>query len=283
MGLNFTMEDYYYGKVDNIEILKEKIWSSEYKLKKKYSFIEFEPLIEELGDSKELFDIFQKYSKIKMVNVKSSYKDKNMTPYDFIKIHLNNTYAYTCVKDCYLSKEYYKKLYYAKNMYFETKENIDKNGIDFINVESIIKNIEDNYKESDRIKLFSNNKKMDLNFNQFKEIANDYIDKIALNFKPIDLYEEDEYGDNFDFETGFSDDNYAVSYINKSITGYFRNKYKKNMGVTTDGKVNLSECTNCGKYYIKKSNRSKYCAKCSKEIKLQNDREIQRKRYNSRI
>lgn len=49
------------------------------------------------------------------------------------------------------------------------------------------------------------------------------------------------------------------------------------------GQNRVSTCEKCDKLVKQKSNRSKYCKKCAKEIKLQNDREIQRRRYNSRI
>lgn len=42
------------------------------------------------------------------------------------------------------------------------------------------------------------------------------------------------------------------------------------------------ECEKCGILIEKKSNKTKYCPSCAKEIKLENDRRIQRERYNSR-
>lgn len=41
-------------------------------------------------------------------------------------------------------------------------------------------------------------------------------------------------------------------------------------------------CERCGELIEKSSNKTKYCNKCSILVKLENDREIQKKRYNSR-
>ena len=41
-------------------------------------------------------------------------------------------------------------------------------------------------------------------------------------------------------------------------------------------------CENCGVSIIKTNNKMKYCSECKREVKLKNDREIQKIRYNSR-
>jgi len=41
-------------------------------------------------------------------------------------------------------------------------------------------------------------------------------------------------------------------------------------------------CEKCNKWIVPKNNKTKYCVKCAKEVKLENDRQIQQKRYNSR-
>ena len=41
-------------------------------------------------------------------------------------------------------------------------------------------------------------------------------------------------------------------------------------------------CEVCGERVEKESNKAKYCEKCAREIKLENDRKLQKLRYNSR-
>jgi len=43
---------------------------------------------------------------------------------------------------------------------------------------------------------------------------------------------------------------------------------------------NIINCEECSILFIPTSNKSKYCSVCSKEVKLENDRRIQRERYN---
>lgn len=263
MGLNFIMEDYSTGMLDTIDEVKERIWKSKYEFKKIYSSISFEPLVEELGGSEEIYELFLKYSNTPIINVKSNYSDNNMNCYDFIKIHINNTWAYVCEKDCYLPKEYYKRMHFAKNLYF----NVLKNGeLCFENIKS---QLEENYKEADKIKLFANNRKMSIDWDEFKRRVDIYLDRISVNFKPIDVYEEENPDNDIDFENilGYTDDNYAVSYINKSLTGYFRTEYIKNMGLSIGKGYKYKECCSCGKLILKGHHSKKYCLSCSVKIK----------------
>lgn len=280
MSLNFIMEDYSTGILDNINEVKENIWKSKYVFKKVYNKVYFEPLIEELGGSTELYELFLQYSDIPVINVKSSYSDDNMNCYDFIKIHINNTWAYVCEKDCYLPKEYYKRIHYPKNLYFEI---VKSNNFNYGDIKA---KLEDNKLEYDKIKSFANNRKMDIDWDEFRNRVDKYLDRISLNFKPVDVYEDENPENDIDFETiiGYTDDNYAVSYINKSLTGYFRKEYIKNMGLPTGNDYEFKECCNCGKLILKEyKSKRKYCNECSIKVNLIKDRENKRIKYNSRI
>jgi hypothetical protein len=278
MGLNFIMEDYSTGMIDTIDEVKNAIWNSKYTFTKIYSTIEFEPRIEELCGSEELYSLFGKYSKLQCINVKSKYLDDNMVSYDFIRIHVNNTWAYVCEKDCYLPKEYYKRMHYAKALYFETVKKISKG--EKIDITDLADKLNTNYLETDRIKLFANNRKMNISWSEYVDKVNMYLDRISVNFKPVDVYEEENPDNDIDFENliGYTDDNYAVSYINKSLTGYFRTEYIKNMGLPTNGRNEYKECVCCGKFILKGHHLKKYCSDCSKEKTFNNKKKYDKKR-----
>ncbi len=282
MSLNFIMEDYSVGMIDNIEEAKENIRNSKYEFKKIYNKIEFKPLLSELGGSEELLDTFNKYSTTDMVNIKSSYKDEGMTSYDYIKIHINNTWAFVCEKDCYLPKPYYKKLYFSKNKYYDLVKEIKKNGLHNVDIASLKEELENNKLDYEKDKLFANNRKMDISRAEFDKRVDTYLDKISCNFKPVDIYEEENFGDegsDIDMMEGWTDDNYAISYICKSLTGYFRNEYIKNMGLTTGNGKEFKTCCECGLYFVKKKfSPRKYCEKCSVEV----NRRKTSKKYNKK-
>lgn len=284
MSLNFIMEDYAMGMIDNIEEVKERIWASKYQFKRIYSYIEFPLRLESLGGSDRLYDIFLPYTKIKMINVKSCYKDEDMNSYDYIKIHINNIWAYSCVKDCYLPKVYYKELYFAKNTYYNTIKEIEKNDLININIEEIERQLLENKEKYEKEKLFANNRKMKMNFDEFKVKVNMYLDRISCNFKPIDIYEEETFGevdfDNMDFWT---DDNYAVGYINKSLTGYFRMEYLEAMGVKRGKNKKYGICCECGRYFEKKfRSRRKYCKECAERVEKVNKAKRDKNRIRNR-
>jgi len=270
MGLNFIMEDYSTGMIDSIDEVKKRIWGSKYRFTKLYNTIEFEPRLEELSGSNELYALFEVYSKLPCINVKSKYNDDNMTAYDFIRIHINNTWTYVCEKDCYLPKEYYRRMYYAKELYFETVGKI-KEGV-IVDIQDLSDRLEKNYSEADRIKRFANNRKMDISWDEYVKRVNMYLDRISVNFKPVDVYEEENPFNDIDFENliGYSDDNYAVSYINKSITGYFRNEYIESMGIPRNQECKIKECSECGRLIKITTSNNKYCKSCARLKKIEN-------------
>lgn len=278
MSLNFIMEDYSTGMLEDISEVKNNIWNSKYRFKKEYNTISFEPRVEELNGSDELYQIFLQYSNIPCINVKSKYSDDNMDSYDYIRIHINNTWAYVCEKDCYLTKEYYKRLHYAKSLYMQIVKDFSS-----IDLEKIKMELEDNYKEAERIKLFANNRKMSISWDEYVNKVNMYIDRISVNFKPVDIYEEENPDNDIDFEEliGYTDDNYAVSYINKSLTGYFRNEYLKNMNLPIGKRYQYKECCNCGKLILSEYRKcTKYCSDCASKIKQS---QVNKSKRNKRL
>lgn len=90
---------------------------------------------------------------------------------------------------------------------------------------------------------------------------------------------EKEHGWDFKISVdGWSEDNYIVKYFCKSLTGYMKNYINKINGISRYKKY--IECEVCGVLTEIKSNRTKYCRGCAREIEKENGKIRFRKWYN---
>jgi hypothetical protein len=197
-----------------------RLWKSNYTYKtykKYYTYIVKDDLLENRID---LIELFNKYSMIEY-SVCRSFYDKQLTPIDYIRIHINNMYGYLTDKNVYLSKQYYQLLLTPKHEYFSTIDKI-KNGevADCLEIE---KRIVDSFTEADRIKQESIDKKLNLSWKEYKKLINSYIERLFNNYIPLEDYECKHGWEMHVNVDGWSEDNYAVKYFCKSLTGYLRN------------------------------------------------------------
>ena len=111
-----------------------------------------------------------------------------------------------------------------------------------------------------------------MDYTHFKKIVNLYLKRIFKNYVPPDVYEEKhpvtEIKSIYD---GWGEDSYVVTYIIRSLKGYFLNRMVK----YTSGKY--IECK-CGEMTLKNSNRQLMCEKCWKESRI----DINRRYYENR-
>ena len=221
--------------------------------KKYYTYIVKDELLQHRTD---LIELFNKYSIVEY-SVCRSFYDRQLTPFDYIRIHINNMYGYLTDKNVYLSKEYYQLLLIPKHEYFSTIDKL-KNGelVDYEEVENRIINAFD---EAEKVKQQSIEKKLNLTFKEYKMLINSYISRLFINYIPLHEYEEKHGWEMHVNVDGWSEDNYIVKYFCKSLTGYLRN-YIKSLSIKD------KKCITCDIAIESTSNRQKYCDKCKKEI-----------------
>lgn len=113
--------------------------------------------------------------------------------------------------------------------------------------------------------VWTNNKKFEnVDYSHFKKIVNLYLKRIFGNYVPPDVYEQKhpvtEIKSIYD---GWGEDSYVVTYIIRSLKGYFLNRMAK----YNSGKY--IECA-CGEMVFKKTPNSnvKYCKLCLYEREL---------------
>lgn len=271
IDLTEILEDYKDGddklKKDILIDFKKKLWSSKCKFKKytkKYSFIIDENIILR----QDLKDLLSQYNSIEYMVNKSIYKSK-MSSIDYIKVHINNLYGVKFDNDVYLYKKYYDYLLTPKKEYFKIINFIKQGGDESkIDIEHIEKNIIRSLELAKKEKMKSINRKCNLKWTEYKKLINKYIERIFNNFIPLEEYEDD---DNWEIDNviidGWNEDNYIISYICTSLSGYIKNYCNSYFNIKKNKKYIY--CINCGIPIEKINNKIKYCKLCAKKINIQ--------------
>jgi hypothetical protein len=241
------------------------LWDSKYTLKKHKKYYSYEIDKEIFKDRHDLVSLFEQYKIIEFIFCKSYYK-KRLDYIDYIRVHVNNMYAYLVDTTVYLPKEYYQLLLTPKKEYFNALNKL-KNG-EQVKFEDVKYKIEFALMEAEEIKSHALQNKINLKWPEYKKLINTYIERIFNNYIPPHEY-ENEHGWEMKVNVdGWNENNYIVKYFCKSLTGYLRN-YAKNLNKVRTQK----KCLNCGVDIDTTSNRQKYCDECNKIIKSKQKKE----------
>lgn len=260
---------YYYELGDENEketILKEfkkMLWGSKCKFKKykrKYNYTVDKDLIKD----RKLIDIFTSHESIEYMVAKGKYKSK-LNSIDYIRVKVNNLYGYYCDRDTYYKSEYYKCITVPKNEYIKLVRKIIAE--ESINIVDIKYKIERSLDEAEMYRKQSTSNKLNITWNDHKNIINGFIEKIFENYKPLEEVEDDSWEIDSVIIDGWNEDNYIISYFSKSLSGYYKNYVRKAAGISKYKEYIY--CEACGKLTEKTSNRTKYCHICAKEKKLE--------------
>jgi hypothetical protein len=252
-----------YKTVENKQMVIDEfinlLWSSKYTLKKHKKVYSYEIDEEIFRDRQDLIELFSKYKLIEFTFCKSYYK-KRLDYIDYIRVHVNNMYAYLVDTTVYLPKEYYQLLLTPKKEYFKTLSML-KNG-EKVDYEEVKYKIEFSLIEAEEIKSQVLHNKINLKWSEYKKLINTYIERIFNNYLSPAEY-ENEHGWEMKVNVdGWNENNYIVKYFCKSLTGYLRNY----MTSLKPKEIKKKFCVGCGKEIKSKSNRQKYCDDCKKKV-----------------
>ncbi|MCD3319541.1 hypothetical protein G8V07_14225 [Clostridium botulinum D/C] len=213
----------FYQNVDNEEQKMEifnrflkMLWNSKCKYRKYNKHIKFN-LKGGVLQNPHLCKIFEQYKDIQYPVIQSIYKNTSLESIDYIKIHINNLYAYNFDKDVYYNKEYYTLLYKAKKEYYNTLEHIEN-----ININELEEKLKDTYNKASEIKAEYMSKKYDVNWEDYEEYINKCLRKTFNNYKSIEQLQEDGIWEDKFTSANWDEDNHVISYICNCLTGYVR-------------------------------------------------------------
>jgi hypothetical protein len=267
--LNEVLQEYRDMRMDTDKeaVIKDFIsdlWKSKCGFKKETKYVSFNVDHGLFKDRPDLIELFERYNNIPYKICKSFYQ--KVEHIDFIKIKINNLYAYYVDKDVYCGKDYYSLLRKAKNEYFKTLKLI-KEGVEEVDSHKIERTITDALAKADNIKKHMGERKIQISWSEYKTLINSYIVKIFNNYKTIDEYEE-IHGWEKRVDAIWNEDNYIIRYFNRSLHGYI-------MMHIRDSKPKeeiLKYCEICDIQLEVTSNRKKWCTICW------NDKEKERKK-----
>ena len=198
-----------------------------------------------------LEDILRPYSQVSFKIAKSK-RNNNMNGIDYIKVIINNMYGKYCDKNVYLNKDYYTCFYVPKHIYYTVLSGEE------YNIEDIKQQLNENEQNIKSKYDESQLKKIDLSWEEYRGLIDNWMLNILNNYKSIDEYKQDNDWYVLDKET-WEEDNYLIKYIKKSLYGYMRN-YIKDLK-----KPKFKFCKTCGVLINESKPRQKYCDICLKK------------------
>ena len=245
------------------------IWSSDNHRRKYTKTIHFN-VRKDLLET-ELGKVFDTWSSVEYTYYKSMTKEQNWS--SLIRQKINNIYTRYFDKDVILGKPYMDLLKKPKALYYDW---ISGTEMDVDTVTEIIDDaIADSIKEKERLQR----EKMDLSWDGYKKVVNQFLHKCFDNSKLIEDYEDKtSVSSMYDF---FTEDHFYVKYFNRCLDGEIRKWQKKYYGLPQSTKVEYRRCVECGCLIHIKSRKdfsTKYCNKC-KQNKIKNSWKKASKKY----
>ena len=135
--------------------------------------------------------------------------------------------------------------------------------------------IDDAIDNAEKVKLRLQKEKMSLSWNEYKKFVEDFLMRCFNNCRLIGEYEDNtKINTRLDFLT---EDHFYVSYICRTLEGYFKNYQKEYYGVRRGHGNIYSRCKQCGSIIEKTGNKRMYCNKCAIEKERKRKREIAHK------
>ena len=283
-----NIDKYLYEIIDdykNVKSDKEKaevfknfcssLWSSKNKRRVYTKTIKFK-VRSDLLES-EIGQIFNTWSEIDYVSYKAITKDTDWC--NLIRQKINNLYTRYFDKEVILNKDYMDLLKTPRKLYYRWLNNEEMNTNELISV------IEDSIYKAPKLKSIYQKQKMDLPWNEYKKIIEEFLKKIFDNCKLIEDYEVENLTDAkinitnkyiYDF---YNEDKSYIKYICDSLEGYMLNYQKRYYGLyvpsSTKQNKQYKHCEECGKLIEKTSNKTTYCKECATK------KEKERKRKNA--
>lgn len=271
-----NIDKYLYEIIDsykNAESIEEKteifndfcssIWSSKNKRRTYTKTIKFKVRSDLLET--DIGQIFNTWSEVDYVGYKSMTKDTDWC--SLIRQKINNLYTRYFDEEVILNKDYIELLKTPYNLYYRWIKGIE------INPEELTVTIDSAIGNAIELKSVYQKQKMKLSWNEYKNIIEDFLQRIFNNCKLIDDYENERLTDKYIYNF-ITEDNFYISYICKSLELYMLNYQKEYYNLKRGRNIRYKRCKECGDLIEKTGNKKSYCDKCAKEREKERKRKI---------
>ncbi len=158
----------------------------------------------------EIGQIFNTWSKVDYIGYKAMTDDTDWC--SLIRQKINNLYTRYCDKEVILRKDYMDLLKTPYNLYYRWIKSVEMDADDLINT------IENSIYKATELKAMYQKQKIDLSWNDYKNIVEEFLLKIFNNCKPIEDYEREKLTNKYIYEFANEDNSY-ISCFCKSFEG----------------------------------------------------------------
>lgn len=246
------------------------VWSSKNKRRTYTKTIKFK-VRSDLLES-EIGQIFDTWSVVEYTGYKAMTNDTDWC--SLIRQKINNLYTRYFDKSVILKRDYMNLLKTPYNLYYRWIKGSEMNPNELIDV------IEDSIYKAAELKIVYQKQKMDLSWNDYKNLIEGFLLKTFNNCKLIGDYENEKLTNKYIYEFA-SEDNFYISYICDYLEGEMLKWQKKYYDVSRNKGVKYKRCKECGKLIEIKSKKdysTKYCDECKREKTLEKHRKYNKKR-----
>ena len=251
----YEIIDDYKGTIseeEKSEIFKDfcsSIWSNKNKRRTYTKTIRFKVRDDLLNT--EIGQIFNVRSEVDYIGYKAMTKDTDWC--SLIRQKINNLYTRYFDKEVILKKDYMNLLKTPYNLYYRWLKGTE------MNPEELSSIIEDSLFEAEKLKSVYQKQKIELSWEEYKNVIEEFLQRAFNNCKLIEDYEIDKLTTKYIYELA-SEDNFYIKYICDSLEGEMMMWQKKFYEVRQHQKY--KRCKECGRLIEKTGKNTQYCTEC---------------------
>lgn len=223
----------------------------------------------------EIGQVFNAWSEIDYISYKAITKDTDWC--NLIRQKINNLYSRYFDKEVILNKDYMGLLTTSRRLYYRWINGEEMNS------DKLTEIIENSIYKAAELKFILQKQKMELSWNEYKKIIEEYLRRIFDNCELIEDYEIRTLTNEninitnkyiYDF---YNEDKSYIKYICNSLEGYILNYQKQYYGLKRGRNKEYKRCKECGNLIEKTNNKKTYCEDCAKKRKKESNRKSDKK------
>ncbi len=208
----------------------------------------------------EIGQIFNTWSEVEYIGYKSMSNDTDWC--SLIRQKINNLYTRYFDEEVILKKDYMDLLKTPYILYYRWIKGCEMNKDELTNT------IEDSIHKAIELKSVYQKQKIQLSWNEYKEVVEKFLQRAFDNCKLIENYENEMLTDKYIYNFS-TEDNFYVRYICKSLEGEMSKWQKEYYGLRRGRNKKYKRCKECGALIEMTNNRVLYCKECKRKKQLE--------------
>ena len=270
-----NIDRYLYELIDdykNTDLTEEKneifnsfcssIWSCENKRRVYIKTVRFS-VRKDLLDT-EIGQVFDMWSEVEYKGYKSMSKETDWC--SLIRQKVNNLYTRYFDQEVILKRDYMSLLNTPKKLYYQWIDGAE------INADELTTIIDDAIDDAEKLKAKYQKQKMELSWNDYKKVVEEFFQRCFDNCKLIEDFEKDsKYCGIYDF---MNEDNFYIKYFCDRLEGNMLDYQKNYYGLKYSSRNGYKRCKRCGCLIENTGNKKMYCDDCATEQERERKRKI---------